>query len=257
MSLSLSGLHLSRGRKAILTDLSTAAFEPGQFIVLAGPNGAGKSSLLRAIAQTLPYEGQITLAGQNLKAMKRRERAARIGYMPQHLESHSDLTVLDSLRVAMNAGGASTLSHGAQITCAEELLARVGCVHLATRALSGLSGGQRQSVGLAQALARDPELLLLDEPTAALDLSMQFRILAEMKALSREGRIVIAVLHDLTQAARWADRLVVLSQGAVTADGAPSEILTPELLGEVYHVTARVERDSRGETLICVDGPAT
>ncbi|AJE46818.1 ABC transporter ATP-binding protein [Celeribacter indicus] len=256
MTLTLEDIRLMRGRKTVLAELSTAPLRHGEFVVLAGPNGAGKSSLLRAIAQTLPYEGRIALDGEDLARMKRVLRAGRIGYMPQQLENRSELTVLDSLRVAMNAGGTTGLSQREQIARAEALLIRFGCHPLATQSLAGLSGGQRQSVGLAQALARDPDVVLLDEPTAALDLSMQFRMLSEMRALAREGRLVIAVLHDLTQAAQWADRLVVLSDGRITADGAPGAVLTPDLLARVYNVAARVERDSRGETLIRVDGPA-
>lgn len=254
MTLTLSNLSLTRGRKTLLRDATFSPLLPGEFTVLAGPNGAGKSSLLRAIAQTLPYRGMIAHEGRDLSRMQRRERAALLGYMPQNLQSQSDLSVLEGLFVAMNAGGRNALDRAGQLARAEALLKRFDISHLAGRRLSALSGGQRQTVGLAQALARNPALILLDEPTAALDLAMQFRILGEIAQIAADGRIVIAVLHDLTQAARWADRIILMHDGIVRADGPPAEVLTPGLLKEVYHVDARVERDSRNHLIISVDG---
>jgi iron complex transport system ATP-binding protein len=262
MSLTLCDIHLSRGGKHILKGASSKPFSAGEFTVLAGPNGAGKSSLLRAIAQSLPYEGEIAFEGRDIARMRGHERAEFLGYMPQNLQSHSDLTVLEGVIVAMNAGHRTHISTADQIACAESLLARFDISDLAERPLSHLSGGQRQTVGLTQALARDPQLIVLDEPTAALDLAMQFRILKEVKAIAHGGqsgdkaggRVVIAVLHDLTQAARWADRIIMLHDGQIIADGAPTDVLTPKILQQVYNIHARVEKDSQGHLFIAVDG---
>lgn len=254
MSLTLSDIHLKRGAKTILDNASIAPLQSGAFTVLAGPNGAGKSSLLRAVAQTLPYKGEISLNGEDLTKMRAAKRAERLGYMPQNLHSASDLSVIDSVLVAMNAAARSPLADHDQLARAQDLMVQFDCVSLAERPLSTLSGGQRQSVGLVQALARDPQLLLLDEPTAALDLAMQFRLLSQVARIAHEGRTVIAVLHDLTQAARWADRIIMLNDGAIAADGTPSDVLTPEVLRAVYRIEARVELDTQGHRLICVDG---
>lgn len=254
MSLTISDLFLTRGSKTVLQGATLAPLKTGEFTVIAGPNGAGKSSLLRAITQTLPYQGEIAYDRQDLSYMRPRDRAAILGYMPQSLQSQSDLSVLEGLFVAMNAAGRTMLGQAQQLRHAEALLARFDIGHLATQRLSSLSGGQRQTVGLAQALARDPALILLDEPTAALDLAMQFRILSEVKQIAREGRIVLAVLHDLTQAARWADRIIVLHDGEVRADGKPRDVLTSDMLRQAYNVVARVEEDSHGHLNIAVDG---
>src|SRR5690606_15656875 len=130
---------------------------------------------------------------------------------------------------------------------------RLGIAELALRPLNQLSGGQRQMVSLAQAIVRDPRLLLLDEPTSALDLARQMRLLGELRRLAAEGRVVVAVLHDLALAAQWADRIVVLHGGAVHSDGPPATVLTPSMLAQVYRVEARVERCTRDKLVVLID----
>ncbi|MEO9781778.1 MAG: ABC transporter ATP-binding protein [Sedimentitalea sp.] len=254
MTLELRDIVVSRRGKSILNGVSVFPFKQGEFIALVGPNGAGKSTLLRALSQTLPYQGSAVLNGQDLAKMKQSLRSDLVGYLPQNLQSQTDLTVLESLLVAMHAGGGKRMQAAVQMTRFDALLSRFSIAHLTERPLSSLSGGQRQTVGLAQSLVRDPTLLLLDEPTAALDLAMQFRILSELQLLAREGRIVIAVLHDLSQAARWADRIVVLHEGCIHGQGSPGNMLTPDVLAEVYKISARVEHDSKGNLITAVDG---
>ncbi|ANT61949.1 iron ABC transporter [Salipiger sp. CCB-MM3] len=257
MSLEIKGLSVARGARKVIDGLTLPPFAMGEFAVIAGPNAAGKSTLLRAIAGLLPSSGEITLEGQALHGLSRAEQAKRVGFMPQTLESRSALSVLDSLIVAMNAGGGltgRTLRGPAAARHALEVLERFGLSDLAMRPMAALSGGQRQAVGLSQAMIRDPQLLLLDEPTSALDLARQFHLLSEARKLAREGRIVIAVLHDLALAAQWADRVVLLEGGALHAAGAPSEVLTPDSLSRVYGIDARVERCSEGRVMVMVDG---
>lgn len=256
MTLELRDIVLSRRDKTILRGVTAAPFQRGEFIALAGPNGAGKSTLLRAISQSLPYRGHAVLDGDDLARLGPLQRSDRVGYMPQNLPSHTDLTVLEGLLVALHAGGRSGLGTAEKMARIEALLDRFSIGYLAERPLSSLSGGQRQTVGLAQSLVRDPGLLLLDEPTAALDLAMQFRILSELRVLAREGRIVVAVLHDLSQAARWADRIVLLQDGRIHSQGQPDAVLTPDILAQVYRICARVERDSMGNLITVVTGSA-
>ena len=111
-------------------------------------------------------------------------------------------------------------------------------------------------MGLAQAIIRDPQLLLLDEPTSALDLARQYQLMSEARRLAQEGRIVVAVLHDLALAAQWADRIILMTAGQIAADGPPREVLQPEILGRVYGISARVECCSAGRMMVMVDGVA-
>lgn len=249
--LRVTGLSVQLGRKPVLAGLDLPDLRPGEVTVLAGPNAAGKSTLLRAIAQLTPYRGQITLDGADLGGMGHARRAMMLGYMPQSLPSATGLNVLESVIAARQAAEGGL--HAQADAVAMATLDRLGIGALAMDPLGRLSGGQRQMVGLAQALVRDPNVLLLDEPTSALDLARQARLMAEIRALATEGRIVVAVLHDLALAAQHADRIVVLHQGRIHSDGPPDRVVTPEMLATVYGVTARVERCSRGRLMVLVD----
>ncbi|WP_295044813.1 ABC transporter ATP-binding protein [uncultured Paracoccus sp.] len=257
--LEIRDVSLSYGRRPVLRGLTLPDLAPGQVTVLAGPNAAGKSTLLRAIAQLAPYRGQIALGGADLARMPIRQRARLIGVMPQALPSGSSLVVLESVIAALRAGGDGLAGQGGGQGGAQgdgramAVLDRLGIADLALEPLDQLSGGQRQMVSLAQAIVRDPRLLLLDEPTSALDLARQVRLLGELRALAAEGRIVVAVLHDLAMAAQWADRIVLLHRGALHASGHPADVLTPAMLAEVYGVRARVERCSQGRITVLID----
>lgn len=250
--LRIENISLHYGARPILRGLTLPDLRPGEVTVLAGPNAAGKSTLLRAVAQLAPYRGQVTLDGEDLARMPIRRRARLIGVMPQALPSGSSLVVLESLIAALRAGSdAFAAQTDAQ---AMAVLERLGIADLAMEPLDQLSGGQRQMVSLAQAIVRDPRVLLLDEPTSALDLARQVRLLGALRALAAEGRIVVAVLHDLAMAAQWADRIVLMHQGALHSSGQPATVLTPGLLAQVYGVRARVERCSQGRITVLIDG---
>ncbi|SEN85509.1 iron complex transport system ATP-binding protein [Paracoccus alcaliphilus] len=249
--LSVRDVSIRYGRRVILDGLSLPDLPAGQVTVLAGPNAAGKSTLLRAVAQLGSYHGGITLDGRDLAHLPGAERARLVGFMPQTLPSGSSLIVLQSILAALRATGETPAAEADAAAMA--VLDRLGIADLALRPLDQLSGGQRQMVSLAQAIVRDPRLLLLDEPTSALDLARQVRLLAELRRLAAEGRVVLAVLHDLALAAQWADRIVVLHQGGLHSHGQPAQVLTPAMLAEVYQVEARVERCSRGNLTVMID----
>lgn len=252
MSLILRDLSVRRGGQEVIARTTLPPYERGSFTVIAGPNAAGKSTLLRAIAGLLPASGQIAFDGADLMRMGRGARASVVGFLPQSPGGVSGLTVYESVLAAMHAGGAVfPKSHVAERAGA--LLARFGVADLAQRPMGALSGGQRQAVGLALAVARDPAVVLLDEPTSALDLGRAFDILSQAQALAREGRVVIAVLHDLAQAAQWADRIDLMDQGRLIASGVPDAVLTPDNLATIYGVRARVERCPQGRMVILVD----
>lgn len=251
LGLSVRDVAINYGRRRIVDGLSLPDLRPGELTVLAGPNAAGKSTLLRAVAQLTPYRGAITLDGRDLAQLPGRERAQLVGFMPQTLPAGSSLIVLQSILAALRATGETPAAEADAAAMA--VLERLGIAELALRPLNQLSGGQRQMVSLAQAIVRDPRLLLLDEPTSALDLARQVRLLAELRRLAAEGRVVVAVLHDLALAAQWADRIVVLHGGTVHSHGPPAEVLTPAMLAQVYRVEARVERCSRDRLVVLID----
>lgn len=251
--LSIRDVSVRYGNRQVLEALSLPDLTPGEVTVLAGPNAAGKSTLLRAVAQLLPYQGQMHLGETDLAKLSGPGRAGFVGFMPQTLPSASSLVVLESVIAALRATGIA-LSNAESSTQAMTVLERLSIADIAMRRLDRLSGGQRQMVGLAQAIIRNPALLLLDEPTSALDLARQHRLLTELRRLAGEGRVVVAVLHDLALAASLADRIVVIDKGRLHSAGTPEEVLTPLMLAEVYGVKARVERCSKGRLMVMIDG---
>lgn len=249
--LRIDGLTVSYGRRRVVEGLDLPALQPGEIVVLAGPNAAGKSTLLKGIAGLLPVRGRVMFRDGDLLGLPASRRAQMLGFMPQTLPSGAALSVLESVIAARSAGGEG--APGAD-RAAMAVLDRLGIGALALEPLDRLSGGQRQMVGLAQALVRDPALLLLDEPTSALDMARQVRLLTEVRRVAAEGRVVLAVLHDLALAAQWADRIAVLQGGRLHSFGTPAEVVTPRMLAEVYGVEARVEQCSRGRLMVLIDG---
>ncbi len=254
-ALRIEGLAAGYGTRKVIQDLTLAPLPAGEVTALVGPNAAGKSTLLRGLAGLVHTEGSIRLGDVELTKLSLVERSRKVGFMPQALPQGVELSVLESVLSALHATGMDTPVGG--VTGRERalaVLARLGLVDLALEPLSRLSGGQKQLASLAQALVREPRVLLLDEPTSALDLRHQVLVMAAARALAREGRVVVVVLHDLNLAARWADRIVVLDRGQRRAEGAAADTLTPELLAEVYGVEGRVERCSLGHLQVSVDG---
>jgi len=254
--LSIEGLSAGYPGRPVVTGMSLPVIQPGQVVSLVGPNGAGKSTLLRAIAGLTPSSGAIRLDDADLQTLGPAERSRRVTYMPQTLPQGVVLTVLEGVVSALRAspGLEGVISRDEAAERAVAILERCGIGDLALRGLDQLSGGQRQLAALAQALARRPRLLLLDEPTSALDLNHALRVMKLVGELARaDGMIVMVVLHDLQAAARASDRVVMLSDGAVAADGAPEAAITPRTLAEVYKVQARVWRDERAALQIAVD----
>ena len=240
------------GRKVVIADASLPALRPGTLTALIGPNGAGKSTLLRGLAGLEPMTGAVTLHGQPLAPMSVAQRARQVTYMPQHLPPGLGLSVIESvmaaLRVAGNGGDCLEQAYGA--------LQRIGIAALADHMLNELSGGQRQLVSLAQLIARKPRVMLLDEPTSALDLSYQLRVMECVRQMVGQHQLIaVIVLHDISLAARFADHIAVLREGAVVAFGAAEQVLTAQLFAEVYGVRARVERCSQQTLQVVVDSP--
>jgi len=255
-SLSIRSLRAGYGPRTVIAGLSISGIEPGQIVSLVGPNAAGKSTLLRAIAGLIAAEGEVDLAGRNLLAISQNERSKFVAFMPQSLPQGANLIVLEAVISALSASAPAMSNETSFGERAVRALNRVGLSEQTLEPLERLSGGQRQLVGIAQAIVRNPRVLLLDEPTSALDLRNQLEIMSVIRGLADEGHMIVAVMHDLALAARWSDRTILLHQGRIVADGTPAETITTENLALAYQVEARVERCSGGFLQVIADRPS-
>lgn len=251
--LAIDGLTAGYGSVDVLHELSLPPLGAGQVTALLGPNGSGKSTLLKALAGLVRLRaGHARLDRVDLGAMDFAARARHLAYLPQSLPAAVHLRVFESVLVAARASEAD--GPPADLDAIERLLQRLGIGHLALCYLDALSGGQKQLVGLAQALVRRPRVLLLDEPLSALDLNYQFHVMRLLKQeTAGHGLITLIVLHDLNAALQHADRAVMIHDGRLAAAGAPAEVITPASLASVYGVRARVETCSRGRPQVLID----
>ncbi|TYC55732.1 ABC transporter ATP-binding protein [Rhodobacterales bacterium] len=250
VTLKLDGLGAKYGSALTVADVTTPELKGGEMTAVIGPNAAGKSTLFKRIAELMKGPGTIHLDGA------RAEQKEAIRYMPQDTSANAVLTVYESVLLAAKQGqGWRVQDH--ELTYIDHLLASLQISDLAFRNLGELSGGQRQLVSIAQALVRNPEVLMMDEPTSALDLYRQVEVLGYMHALARQkNMIVLIALHDLNHALRYCANTLVIADGRLVAAGPSAEVITPELLRTVYKVDARIEACSRGEKHIIIDRSA-
>ncbi|MFM0203195.1 ABC transporter ATP-binding protein [Paraburkholderia fungorum] len=261
--LGIHALSVGYGRRQVLAALEAGPLPRGKITALLGPNGSGKSTLLRALAGlTRASAGTLSLDGEPLALSAANARSHSVVYLPQALPAGVRLQVLESVLVACRATRRQsfqlprTAGHD-DVTYAHAVLQRLGIDELATRSLDELSGGQRQLVGIAQALVRDPQVLLLDEPLSALDLNHQFHVMRVLHDVTRERDIVtIVVLHDINAAMRACERAMLLHEGRIVRFGPPAEVVTPANLAKVFGVQARIEQCSRGHHQVLIDGLA-
>ncbi len=229
--LELDSVTARMGAARVLNGVSLSV-AAGELVALCGPNGAGKSSAIRAGLGLMPLQaGVAKLGGEDVRRLSERERAARAAYLPQ--ERHIAWN-LPALEVA--ALGAPFLSGDAALERARAALDEVGAGHLAERGVAEMSGGERARVLLARALVVQAPLLMADEPIAGLDPDAQLLVLERLRARADAGGGVLVSLHDLTLAARIADRVVVMEAGRVVADAAPVEALSPAVLRAAFHL---------------------
>lgn len=234
--LAVEGVHFAYGAHPVLAGV-TFRVERGSFVGIVGPNGAGKSTLLRAMAATLrPSAGAVYLEGREVLAIPRREMARCLAVVPQDNEVGFRFTVLEVVLMGRYAHHSRWTREGREdLEAARRAMELTGTWHLRDREITDLSGGERQRVVIARALTQEPRVLLLDEPTAHLDIGHQVEILTVLKNLSsREKLTVIAVMHDLNLAAQYSDRLVLLQGGKIMALGEPAAVLTPENVRLAY-----------------------
>lgn len=222
----------------------------GQRCVVLGPNGCGKSTLLSILAGVeSPDSGSVQLLGEDASSLHRRAYARRVALMPQVLAPLQGLTARELVSQGRYAqvGALGMLRRTkADDDATMAALAAVGVERFADRLVDSLSGGERQRVRLALALRQEAPILLLDEPLAHLDLQHQFELLDVVRDVAqREGLTVVAVLHELDLAVRWAERILVLHEGRIVADGSPSEIITPGLLARVFGLDGHLDGEGR------------
>ncbi len=227
------GVSARLGPFPVLTGIDLRA-RAGELVALVGPNGAGKSTLLHVLAGDIaPTAGDVLLDGRPLASFRRIEAARRRGVLPQQFNVAFPFTVTEVVRMA-RAPWQSTDEHDRDDEAVDTAIEEAGITHLATREFTSLSGGERARVAFARLLAQRPTLMLLDEPTASLDIHYQEALLQVVRARIAGGCGAVVVMHDLGLAAAYADRVALLSRGTLAADGAPAEVLRPALLSEVY-----------------------
>lgn len=246
-----SGVGFGYGARTVFGGVSFAV-GPGELVALCGPNGAGKSTLLRLLLGLhAPATGTVRLGGAPIGSLSRREIARRAALLPQDAPVDLPLTVREAVALGRLPHLARfQIATAADLAAVARALALTDTTELADRPVTEISGGERQRVHLARALAQEAPLLLLDEPIAGLDLSHQLQALDLLRATVDTGRAAVVALHDLSLAARRCDRILLLAEGALQADAAPAEVLTPEILARHFAVRAEVRTDSVGRPFV-------
>jgi len=235
--LKVVGLRVSYGERPVLQgiDLGVAA---GEVVGLVGPNGCGKTTLLKAIARVIPWEsGEVLLMGAPASKLSRQELSRRVAVVPQNPLLPVGYTALEVVLMGRTPHLGFLDQEGAEdYRRAREAMQRVGVADFAERRVDELSGGERQNAVLARALAQDTPILLLDEPTANLDIGHQIAVADLVRELARDrGLAVLAAIHDLTLAALYCDRLALMAAGTLVATGSPEQVLTTENIARAYH----------------------
>jgi iron complex transport system ATP-binding protein len=241
MTLSARDLAIGYGATEVGRDLALD-LAPGELVMLLGPNGCGKSTLFKTLLGLIPrLGGAVALDGRALDSLSRRALARGLAYVPQALGGFFPFTVRDTVLMGRTAHLGPFSAPGARDRAAAgRALSRLGLDALAERAFTRLSGGQRQLVLIARALAQEAPYIVMDEPTASLDFGNQVHVLEQVRALKASGTGLILASHDPDQALRLADRVMVMAEGRIAAAGAPAEVLTSALLKRVYGVDAAV-----------------
>jgi iron complex transport system ATP-binding protein len=249
------GLSFRLGGRQVLRDVSLA-LKPGDCAALLGANGAGKTTLLRTLLGFVRADqGEVWLDGRPLAAHGRRAIARRIAYVPQAHAPSFPYTVREIVAMARApASGWGPVRTSEDDAVIAEALARLGLAAFAERSYADLSGGERQAVLVARALAQGAQILLMDEPTASLDIGQQARLMALLAELAAEGRAILVSTHHPELVLRWFNRAILLHDGAVLGDGEPRAILTPESLSRLYAVDVDIVEAGKGLFLSATAG---
>jgi len=250
MKLNISGLEFNYSSSPILRDINME-LAPSEVLGIVGPNGAGKSTLLKCINRILkPTDGCILLDGRDMNGMNQMELARSIGYVPQASSTIFPATVLDTVLMGRRPH-INWRSCERDVQKVLEILKLMNIEDLALRDVNELSGGQQQRVVIARALAQEPKIILLDEPTSNLDVRHQLEVMETLSGLvDRQGISAIMAVHDLNLASRFSDRLLIMKKGMIINAGTPLEVLTPENISSVYGIESEIVYTKRGAPLI-------
>lgn len=247
VTIRLEGLGARYGKREILSNINTGDFCGGQVVAVIGPNAAGKSTLFKRMAGLIAGPGEVVLKGS-------KKGPQGICYMPQNINANARLTVYESILLASKQSTPGWRVHDAELSLVDGLLHSLGITELAFRNLGELSGGQQQLVSIAQTLVREPEVLLMDEPTSALDMRRQVQVLDFMRAVAKRQQVIVFIaIHDLNQAMRFADQVLVIADGTAQGSGPCEEVITVDMLRDVYRVQARIEKCSQLANHVIVD----
>jgi iron complex transport system ATP-binding protein len=243
----IASLRHAYGTRLVL-DAVTFTIAAGDFFIIIGPNGSGKTTLLKAMAGLLATQGEVRLMGKPLPGYGRRQLARRLAFVPQLIAEELPFTVREVVLMGRTPHmGLLGLERPVDLAQAQAAMAFTGVEDLAHRKIHALSGGERQRVFIARAICQEPEIILLDEPTAALDLAHQARLMDLMERLKQErGVTVVMVSHDVNLAAMYADRLLLLKNGRIQALGPPGDVLTYDRIEATYGCRVLVDESPLG-----------
>lgn len=241
----INNLSCGYGKEVVVKGISFEV-KPGEFVGLIGPNGSGKTTVIRAVSGLLPSQkGVVLVGGKTTNRMGRKEVATRVAVVTQAPEAPPPFSVQEFVLLgrAPHWTRFQFLETARDAEVADKAMALTGTGPLRERKMAELSGGERQLVHLARALAQEPELLLLDEPTAHLDIGHQLQIMRLLNKLNKESLTIVVVLHDLNLASLYCQRLMLLHQGRLCKVGLPEEVLTEQIINEVYETSIMVRED--------------
>ncbi len=253
MRLATENLVVSYGKDPIVKSVDVV-IPKGKITALLGPNGCGKSTLLKALSRILPaQQGQVLWNDKPIEQTPSKQLAQHLALLPQAQEVPEGVTV----REAVSYGRSPYTGFWGQLSAedknmVEKTMSATGVQEFADRSVVDLSGGQRQRVWLAMTIAQDTDYILLDEPTTYLDLNHQVELMKLLRTLNQQGKTIVTVLHDINQACRYCDHLIVMKSGKVVTQGEPQQVLTRDVLKQVFELEAEIHQDPIAKTPMCV-----